>query len=123
MASGILAVCLPVSPKFFQGLKTSRLGTFLRSLLHGKSEAGLNLSIRSGERQTAKGHHKATFRKYRFLSDEVSTSKNDSNEQDMPTEYSLGELSTKQILSTTQIVTSERDAASIGDLGNEASNV
>ena len=77
-----------------------------------------------GEFKIAKGHVKASSRKYRFLWDEVSTSKNDSNEHDMPIEYSLKELSTTQILYTIQIVTTnERDAASMANPGNGAYNV
>lgn len=113
MASGILAMCLPVSPKFFQGLKKSKLGTSLQSLFRGKSDTNLNLGIQSDERKTAKNYVSAFSRKYRFLSDEI------------PNEHSLGELSTSQILRTTQIVTtSDRDAASIEENpGNGTYNV
>lgn len=120
--SGILAMCLPAFPKFFHDLKASRLGTSLRALLRGKSEANSKLGIQSDERNAAKGHIKSGFRKYRFLSDEFPTSKNGSSEHDRLYEYSLEELSANQILRTTQIVTtSDRDPASMAHLENGAS--
>lgn len=111
-------MCLPVFPRFYQGLKASRLGTSLRSLLHEKSEANLNLGIQSGVRNAATGHIRSGFRKYRFLTDEFPTSQNGSSGQDMPNEHSLGGLSTNQILRTTQIVTtSDRDSESVSHPG------
>lgn len=71
-----------------------------------------------------KGHVNASFRNYRFVSDGISTAKNDNSEQNTPNEHSLKELSIIQILRTTQIVTtSERDAASMENPGNGAYDV
>lgn len=122
MTSGLLAMCSPVSPKFFQALKTSKLGTSLQSLIRRKPKADLSLSIQPSERKIAESPAKARSCRYRVLWDEVSTSNNGSSEQDIPGEHAMRELSTNQTLHNTQIVTtSERNAASMPNPGIGAS--
>lgn len=126
MTSGLLAMCLPVSPKFFQALKTSKLGTSLQSLIRRKSKADLSFDVQSVERKTAESPAKGRSRKHRVLWDEVSTSKTASSEQGTPSEYAVREPSMNQIIQivrTIQIETSERDAASMPNPGNGAYNV
>jgi hypothetical protein len=58
MACGILAMCLPVSPKFFRSFKDSSLWSGLRSsfyfFLRFKTEAGWTFSTHSDENKAAK---------------------------------------------------------------------
>ena len=116
MTSGLLAMCLPVSLKFFQALKTSKLGSSLQSLIRRKSKTGLSLGVHSDERKTAESPAKAKSqsRKHRVQWDEVSNWNNGDSEQDMPNAHAMKEeLSTNQILRITQIVTtSELDVTS-----------
>ena len=123
MTSGLLAMCLPVSPKFFQALKTSKLRTSFRSLIRRKSKGDLSLGVQPIERKTAEIPAKARSRKHRVLRDEVSASNNDSSEQNLPGEHAMREPSTNQIVRTIQIETSERDAASMPNSGNGAYDV
>lgn len=83
MTSGLLAMCLPVSPKFYQALKTSKLGTSLQSLTRRKSKADLSLGVQSDERKTAERPAKAKSRKHGVQWDEASTSDNGNSKQDI----------------------------------------
>lgn len=111
MTSGFLAMCLPVSPKFFQALKASKLGTSLRSLLffldfRRKSDQPnndlLSLSVQPGERKklaespspsaaqarSRRNHHRVRW-------DEIPTFNSDGSEEDMlSNEHAMSELST-----------------------------
>ena len=139
IASGILAFCLPASPKFFQSLKESSLWSglksFVQSCLRPKTEAKSVFVTgydeqRNEQHKAAKGYDSlssfnAWFKKYNVLSDEnglVSTSKNDSRNRSTRNEHSMEKCS-NQIIRTTHIMTtSEFSTASTSNPGNEACN-
>lgn len=108
-------MCLPVSPKFFQSLKASRLGIFLLQSDVGRRKPGPRpnlLSIQSDGRKNAKDRIKARH----IRLDEISTWDEDGTEQFVLSneQQSTAELSTDHNLRTTQVAvtTSERHAVS-----------
>ena len=134
MGSGILAVCLPVFPKFCQGTKDSSLWSSLtrksQSFLHLKPDAIGMTGLHSDADKVMKGptsssNFRTRFKKYNFRqaeTDLLSNSKDGSNSGSGPSTRNDSFMESSPNSQITRIETGTC-ASSVASLEHGASNV